>query len=83
MKPLDNHYYGFPCQDNIFCNENKNYFYLLPVRVRQICYEEGKKYTRAKCNRCASCVVVYFDTLPEKFTNLEHNISATNFNFLL
>ena len=77
MKPLDNHYYGFPCQ-NENCNTSKNYFYLLPVRVRQICYEEGKEYTRAKCNNCASCVVVYFDTLPEKFINLNQNISITS-----
>ena len=75
MKPLDNHYYAFPCQA---CNtaDAINYFYLLPVRVRQICYEEGKEYTRAKCNRCASCIVVYFDTLPDKFINLKHPLHS-------
>ena len=77
MKPLDNHYYAFPCQ-NQNCNKSAtiHYFYLLPVRVRQICYEQGKEYTKAKCNRCASCIVVYFDTLPDKFINLQHHLHS-------
>ena len=72
LKPLDNHYYGFPCQ-NEKCNTSSTanyYFYLLPVRIRQMCFEEGKKYTRAKCNHCASNIIVYFDILPSKFKNL-------------
>ena len=74
LKPLDNQYFGFPCQ-NHKCNTNKFYFYLLPVRVRQICFEENKEYTRAKCNRCGSNIIVYFDKIPKKFESLCINAS--------
>lgn len=74
LKPLDNHFYAFPCQ-NSNCNTTYNkphFFYLLPVKVRQICYEEGSEYTRAKCNGCASNIIVFFNQVPTKFKNLSN-----------
>ena len=74
LKPLDNHFYAFPCQ-NSNCNTISNkphFFYLLPVKVRQICYEEGSEYTRAKCNGCASNIIVFFNQVPNKFKNLSN-----------
>ena len=74
LKPLDNHFYAFPCQ-NKKCNTTYNkphFFYLLPVKVRQICYEEGSEYTRAKCNGCASNIIVFFNQVPNKFKNLSN-----------
>ena len=73
LESLDNHYYGFPCQ-NEKCNSNKFYFYLLPVRIRQVCLEENKSYTRAKCNNCGSNIIVYFHSIPRKFINLRNKI---------
>ena len=72
MKLVKHHYYVFPCQ-NPKCGivGNPIYFYVLPVRVKQICYDENRKYTRAKCNKCASNVIVFFNTLPSKFRNLK------------
>lgn len=74
LKPIDNHYYAFPCQ-NQHCNNNdtnkNSYFYLLPVRIRQICYDENAEYTRAKCNRCSSNIIVFFNQLPKKFRNIK------------
>jgi hypothetical protein len=81
LKPLDNHFYAFPCQNNK-CNTISNkphFFYLLPVKVRQICYEEGSEYTRAKCNGCASNIIVFFNQVPNKFKNLSH-INQTDQN---
>ena len=81
LKPLDNHFYAFPCQ-NSNCNTISNkphFFYLLPVKVRQICYEEGSEYTRAKCNGCASNIIVFFNQVPNKFKNLSH-INQTDQN---
>ena len=74
LKPLDNHFYAFPCQ-NKKCNttyKKPHFFYLLPVKVRQICYEEGSEYTRAKCNGCASNIIVFFNQVPTKFKNLSN-----------
>lgn len=85
LKPLDNHFYAFPCQNNkcnttIVNNATKpHFFYLLPVKVRQICYEEGSEYTRAKCNGCASNIIVFFNQVPNKFKNLS-NINQTDQN---
>ena len=70
LKPIDNHYYAFPCQ-NRHCNASNSYFYLLPVRIRQICYDENAEYTRAKCNRCSSNIIVFFNQLPKKFYNIK------------
>ncbi len=70
MKHTNNHYYAFPCQNDKCQNLKNKYFYLLPTKIAQLCQEEGKEYTRAKCNRCASNVIVYFDKIPQKFLNL-------------
>lgn len=70
MKPTHNHYYAFPCQNSNCQNGTNSYFYLLPTKIVQLCRDEGKEYTRAKCNRCSSNVIVYFDTIPNKFINL-------------
>ena len=77
LKPLDNHYYGFPCQNSTCNGTEKTYFYLLPVRIRQLCYDENVDYTRAKCNRCSSNIIVYFHQPPKKFTGLKNNIQTT------
>ena len=50
--------------------------------VRQICYEEGKSIREPNVIDVLVCIVVYFDTLPEKFTNLEHNISSPSSSFI-
>lgn len=70
MKHTHNHYYAFPCQNSNCQNGTNSYFYLLPTKIAQLCRDEGKEYTRAKCNRCSSNVIVYFDTIPIKFLNL-------------
>ena len=70
MKHTHNHYYAFPCQNSNCQNGTNSYFYLLPTKIAQLCRDEGKEYTRAKCNRCSSNVIVYFDNIPTKFLNL-------------
>ena len=71
MKFVNHHYYVFPCQNpNCSTGINTIYFYTLPARIRQICLNENKNYTRAKCNKCASNIIVYFNSMPSIFKNL-------------
>lgn len=76
LKLVDNHFYVMECQ-NPHCNTTKRFYYQLPVRLHLQCLEQGKTYTRAKCNNCCSNIVVYFDSLPSKFANLEY-INSTH-----
>ena len=81
MKHLPNHYYSFPCQNSKCQNAQNSYFYLLPTKVAQICRDEGREYTRAKCNRCSSNIVIYFNHLPDKFSHLQDfNYTDNKFN---
>lgn len=63
-----NHYRVLPC-----FNHKKNskgmsdYYYILPERIRSVAMEEGSEYTRAKCNGCASNIIVFFNKIPDKF----------------
>lgn len=76
LKLVDNHFYVMECQ-NPQCNATKKrFYYQLPVRLHLQCLEQGKTYTRAKCNNCCSNIVVYFDSLPSKFANIDY-ISPT------
>ena len=76
LKFTQNHYRVLPC---LLCkNNNKDYYYyILPERIRAQAMEEGKEYTRAKCNGCASNLIVFFDRIPSKF---EHYTLLNNEN---
>jgi len=65
----ENHYRVLPCF-NPKHGKNKHY-YILPERIRKVAMEEGKEYTRAKCNGCASNIIIFFDKLPDKFKYYE------------
>ena len=64
-----NHNRVLPCFNSQH-GENKHY-YILPERIRKVAMEEGKEYTRAKCNGCASNIIIFFDKLPDKFKYYE------------
>jgi hypothetical protein len=64
-----NHYRVLPCFNPI--HNSNTYYYILPERIRKVVMEEGKEYTRAKCNGCASNIIIFFNKLPDKFKYYE------------
>lgn len=77
MSITDNHFYAL--QSPIKHSNNKYFFFLVPVRIVMLCLEEGKEYTRAKCNGSSLNIVVYFNEKPpEKFKKIfDRNLEAT------
>jgi len=65
----ENHYRVLPCFNPI--HKSNTHYYILPERIRKVAMEEGKEYTRAKCNGCASNIIIFFDKLPDKFKYYE------------
>ena len=53
------------------CNKDKNQdksgYNIVPVRIVQQCLKEEKEFTRAKCTRCCSNILVYFKSPPNKY----------------
>jgi hypothetical protein len=68
-----NHYRVLPCYnpEHIQSENSNTHYYILPERIRKVAMEEGKEYTRAKCNGCASNIIIFFDKLPDKFKYYE------------
>lgn len=77
MSITDNHFYAL--QSPIKDPNNRYFFFLVPVRIVMQCLEEGKEYTRAKCNGSSLNIVVYFNEKPpEKFKKIfNRNLEAT------
>lgn len=49
---------------------------IVPVRIVQQCIKDNKEFTRAKCTKCCSNILVYFDYIPNNYLNyykLENN----------
>jgi hypothetical protein len=70
-----NHYRVLPCFNPKHIENSNTYYYILPERIRKVAMEEGKEYTRAKCNGCASNIIIFFDKLPDKFKYYEEIIA--------
>jgi len=66
-----NHYRVLPCFNPKHIENSNKHYYILPERIRKVAMEEGKEYTRAKCNGCASNIIIFFDKLPDKFKYYE------------
>lgn len=78
MSITDNHFYALESPIE-YPNNNRYFFFLVPVRIVMRCLEEGKEYTRAKCNGSSLNIVVYFNEKPpEKFKKIfNRNLEAT------
>jgi NAD-dependent SIR2 family protein deacetylase len=79
MSITDNHFYALQSPIKDPNNNNRYFFFLVPVRIVMQCLEEGKEYTRAKCNGSSLNIVVYFNEKPpEKFKKIfDRNLEAT------
>ena len=62
-----NHYRVYPCPNH---GSSKKAYFILPERIRRQVQEEGKEYTRAKCNSCALNIIVSLGKFPKKFKYL-------------
>lgn len=53
------------------CNKDENQdnsgYNIVPVRIVQQCLKEEKEFTRAKCTRCCTNILVYFKSPPNKY----------------
>ena len=68
-----NHYRVYPCPNP---SHGEGSYFILPERIRKQVQEEGKSYTRAKCNMCGLNIIVSFGKFPRKFKHLV-NINKT------
>lgn len=68
-----NHYRVYPCPNP---SHGEGSYFILPERIRKQVQEEGKSYTRAKCNSCGLNIIVSFGKFPRKFKHLV-NINKT------
>ena len=57
-----NHYRVYPCPNP---SHGEGSYFILPERIRKQVQEEGKSYTRAKCNMCGLNIIVSFGKFQE------------------
>ena len=48
-------------------NKDNSGYNIVPVRIVQQCLKEEKEFTRAKCTRCCTNILVYFKSPPNKY----------------
>lgn len=48
-------------------NQDNSGYNIVPVRIVQQCLKEEKEFTRAKCTRCCTNILVYFKSPPNKY----------------
>ena len=48
-------------------NKDNSSYNIVPVRIVQQCLKEEKEFTRAKCTRCCTNILVYFKSPPNKY----------------
>lgn len=52
---------------NTVGNKDIGGYNIVPVRIVQQCLKEEKEFTRAKCTRCCTNILVYFKSPPNKY----------------